>query len=128
MAVFDFAVNSGVSRSAKYLQRIVGVAQDGVIGNGTLAAVGRHDPAKLVRRLCGDRLAFLKRLRHWKTFGRGWSRRVGEVLDVGLMMARNANTEEVTHEPKEGGRGEGPKSLIGLIVDLIAKLFGGGDR
>src|SRR5690606_33792979 len=37
-AVFDFAVNSGPSRAAKYLQAVLGVAQDGKIGPQTLAA------------------------------------------------------------------------------------------
>jgi lysozyme family protein len=30
-ATFDFAVNSGTGRAPKYLQRVLGVAQDGVI-------------------------------------------------------------------------------------------------
>lgn len=37
--VFDFGVNSGVSRAARYLQRLVGVPDDGVIGNQTLSAI-----------------------------------------------------------------------------------------
>jgi len=39
-AVFDFAVNSGPGRAAKYLQAAVGAAQDGRIGPATLSAVG----------------------------------------------------------------------------------------
>ncbi|HEY7821399.1 MAG TPA: glycosyl hydrolase 108 family protein, partial [Acidimicrobiia bacterium] len=41
LAVFDFGVNSGPSRSAKYLQGVVGVAKDGKIGPKTLIAVHR---------------------------------------------------------------------------------------
>lgn len=37
--VYDFGVNSGVSKAAKTLQSVVGVTIDGIIGNGTLAAV-----------------------------------------------------------------------------------------
>ena len=37
-AVFDYGVNSGVSRAAKVLQRALGVADDGTIGPLTLAA------------------------------------------------------------------------------------------
>ncbi|RUY74008.1 glycoside hydrolase family 108 protein, partial [Mesorhizobium sp. M7A.F.Ca.CA.001.10.2.1] len=37
-AVFDFAVNSGPGRAAKYLQAVVGVTQDGRIGPATIAA------------------------------------------------------------------------------------------
>ena len=35
-AVFDFAVNSGVGRASKYLQAVVGVAQDAARGGGAL--------------------------------------------------------------------------------------------
>ena len=38
-AVFDFAVNSGVSRAVKMLQKVVGAKQDGALGVKTLAAV-----------------------------------------------------------------------------------------
>ena len=37
--VFDFAVNAGIGRSVKTLQKIVGSAQDGVIGAKTLSMV-----------------------------------------------------------------------------------------
>ena len=35
LAVFDFAVNSGPARAAKYLQRVLGVKVDGHIGPAT---------------------------------------------------------------------------------------------
>ncbi|MCI5078689.1 MAG: glycoside hydrolase family 108 protein [Oricola sp.] len=78
-AVFDFAVNSGPSRSVKFLQRVVGVTQDGRIGPITLAALAKDDPQDVVSKLCDARLAWLKRLETWPTFGRGWERRVSEV-------------------------------------------------
>lgn len=37
--VFDFAVNSGPTRAVKYLQRLLNVNDDGVIGPKTLAAL-----------------------------------------------------------------------------------------
>src|SRR5882757_3410774 len=37
--VFDYGVNSGIGRSAKVLQRLVGTNVDGAIGPKTLAAV-----------------------------------------------------------------------------------------
>ena len=75
-AVMDYAVNSGVSRSAKALQGIVGAKVDGVIGVMTLRAANEYDDQQLIERLCDGRLSFLQRLRHWKTFGKGWRRRV----------------------------------------------------
>lgn len=87
-AVFDYAVNSGVSRVAKALQRILGVNADGVIGPVTLEAVSAHDPEGLIRQLVRNRLRFLHRLKHWKTFGRGWSARLDGVLANALEMER----------------------------------------
>jgi lysozyme family protein len=75
-AVFDFAVNSGVSRAVRTLQRLVGVDDDGVIGSITLGAVARQDARRLIEALCADRMVFLRRLAGWPTFGRGWTKRV----------------------------------------------------
>jgi lysozyme family protein len=35
--IFDFAVNSGINRASRYLQRAVGAGEDGAIGPATLA-------------------------------------------------------------------------------------------
>lgn len=82
-AVFDFAVNSGVSRAAKELQRLVGARMDGIIGDQTLSLVAKADVVELIEAYCAARLAFVKTIRHkktrellWKTFGTGWKRRI----------------------------------------------------
>ncbi|MER9336810.1 hypothetical protein NKJ06_22890 [Mesorhizobium sp. M0293] len=86
-AVFDFAVNSGPGRAAKYLQAAVGVVQDGRIGPATLAAVKARPAGVVIDALCDARLAFLKRLPTWATFGRGWSDRVRSVRVQALLMS-----------------------------------------
>jgi lysozyme family protein len=78
-AAYDLAVNSGVGRAAKYLQEIAGVVADGAIGPKSLEAIKACNPKELVDALCDMRLAFLKRLPTFETFGKGWSRRVAEV-------------------------------------------------
>ncbi|BAV46402.1 Uncharacterized protein MLTONO_1499 [Mesorhizobium loti] len=86
-AVFDFAVNSGPGRAAKYLQASVGVPQDGRIGPATLAAARARPAGVVIDQLCDARLAFLKRLSTWATFGRGWSDRVRSVRAEALLMS-----------------------------------------
>ena len=92
-AVFDFGVNSGTSRAIKYLQRIVGVAQDGRIGPATLKAARAIPHAKLIHDICDERLAFMKRAKDkkgkllWPTFKNGWSSRMVEVRSLALQMA-----------------------------------------
>lgn len=87
-AAFDFAVNSGVDRAAKYLQSLVGAVQDGKIGPRTIAAIEDQDAADLVDLLCDKRLAFLRSLPTWATFGKGWASRVASVRAAAMGMAK----------------------------------------
>lgn len=77
--LFDYGVNSGVYRAAKVVQRLVGTTQDGIVGPKTLAAIANHNAKDLAVAVCKERLGFLRRLRIFKNFGRGWTRRVNEV-------------------------------------------------
>lgn len=86
-AVFDFAVNSGPGRAAKYLQAVVGVPQDGRIGPATIAAVKAKPAGVVIDALCDARLAFLKRLSTWGAFGKGWSSRVASVRTTAKSIA-----------------------------------------
>lgn len=87
-AVFDPAVNSGVATGAKWLQRAVGVAQDGHIGQITLAAVAKADPKVVINAICDRRLSFLEALHNWRYFGRGWKNRVAFVRANALAMVK----------------------------------------
>jgi lysozyme family protein len=87
-AAYDLAVNSGTGRAAKYLQRIAGVPDDGVIGPKSMEAILSCDPVETVDAICDMRLDFLQRLPTWNTFGKGWGRRVEEVKSIGLQMAK----------------------------------------
>ena len=84
-AVFDFAVNSGVSRASKYFQAVVGVSQDGQIGVKTIAAI--KDAKSTINALCDRRMSFLRNLGTFMAFGRGWTRRVQGVRAKALEMA-----------------------------------------
>ena len=79
-AVFDAAVNSGPRQAARWLQRAVGVRDDGVIGPITLGAVRAADPQALLRRMLSARLRFMTDLPTWPTFGRGWARRIADLM------------------------------------------------
>ena len=78
-AVFDLAVNSGVSRAAKFLQEIVGVPVDGIVGPRTLAAIAECEPRRLIIALCAKRMRYLQSLATFDTFKNGWTRRVNDV-------------------------------------------------
>ena len=87
--VFDAAVNSGTGRAAKWLQEAVGAVPDGAIGAKTLAKVAAHDADSLVNAYCDVRLNFLKSLKTFDTFGKGWSRRVEGVRQTALDASRS---------------------------------------
>jgi len=102
--VFDGAVNSGVSQSAKWLQRALGIKADGVIGPGTLDALrGVNDHDDLIAKIIARRMAFLKALKTWKTFGKGWTSRVNGVLAVGQAWAAGSVGPDIEFIP-DGNR------------------------
>jgi lysozyme family protein len=87
LAVYDFAVNSGPNRAARYLQSVVGVPQDGQIGPATIAACQKYSAQEVVKRLVAKRRGFLMGLRTWRTFGKGWNRRLVSVQQASLAIA-----------------------------------------
>jgi hypothetical protein len=100
--VFDYGVNSGISRAVKVLQRLVRLNADGRMNEVLLGALARHDTEDLVGRLCDERLAFLKSLSTWPVFGAGWGRRVADVRRASLALARGGMAEEP--RPNVSGR------------------------
>jgi lysozyme family protein len=80
--VLDAAVNSGPAQAIKWLQRAVGVADDGVIGPVTLAACAATP--HINSKFNGQRLMFMTALPSWPVFGKGWSRRIADNLMRGL--------------------------------------------
>lgn len=85
--IFDFAVNSGTSRAAKFLQRVLGALDDGQIGPATLGLIKLMPVKEIIDHLCNDRLAFLKSLDTFEHFGKGWTTRIKEVRAKAKEMA-----------------------------------------
>ncbi len=78
--VFDAAVNSGTGQAARWLQRALGVADDGRIGPVTLAAARNANAEAIKRRMLAQRLRFMTDLSTWGSFGRGWARRIADLM------------------------------------------------
>lgn len=77
LAVFDCAVNQGVSRAIRFLQKAARVRVDGVLGPITLAAVKRANSTYLLTEFMARRMNHYGSLRRlFQTFGLGWSRRL----------------------------------------------------
>jgi len=89
-SVFDFAVNAGVSRAAKFLQRAVGAVDDGVIGSGTLGRVAKTDTSKLLENFAEQKQRFYQGLAtnnpSQQKFLKGWLARVDHVKSAADSM------------------------------------------
>ena len=88
LCVFDFGVNAGPGRAAKFLQSMIGTTVDGGIGPNTLAKVeeyvrenGEHETVKKYKEM---RQKYYEQLSTFATFGKGWTRRVEETTKLAL--------------------------------------------
>ena len=90
LCVFDFGVNAGPGRSAKYLQTMIGTVADGGIGPNTLAKVAEyvdaHGIESTIENFQGERQKYYESLSTFSTFGRGWTRRVEETTDLAKQL------------------------------------------
>jgi len=88
LCVFDFGVNAGPGRAAKFLQQMIGTTVDGGIGPNTLAKVEEYvrenGEAESVEKYQSMRQKYYEQLSTFATFGRGWTRRVEETTKLAL--------------------------------------------
>ena len=90
LCVFDFGVNAGPGRAAKYLQSLIGTVADGGIGPNTLAKLKEYTDETGVKETItnyqNERQSYYEKLSTFKTFGRGWTRRVEETTKLALEL------------------------------------------
>lgn len=142
LAVFDGALNSGPYQSALWLQRALGTYYkgeiDGHIGAGTLAAIMAHpDHDALIENMLARRLGMLLHLSNWPAFGRGWTARISNVLQVaqswamgsvgpapvaahedgGAAKAYASDIEQPPFDPQAGTQAAGGGGGIGVLLE-----------
>lgn len=83
--VFDFAVNSSIETAIRYLQRSLGVADDGFWGPISKSAAKRSTETDMIMNFIAERLLYYTRLSTWNKFGKGWVRRAAQDLKYGAM-------------------------------------------
>lgn len=86
LCVFDYGVNSGPSRSVSHLQEVLGVKVDGNMGPVTIDAVNAADPVEIVKKLCARRRKFVRQIKTYNVFGKGWNRRIDGIEQVACAM------------------------------------------
>ena len=88
LVVFEFGVNAGAITSARFLLRVLGVAQDGQVGPVTLA---RAQGTALLTRTRIQALvkvheAYYHALAGWPHDGRGWTARCNAALAAAMAL------------------------------------------
>ncbi len=86
LLVFDFGVNAGTARSARVLQQVLGVEQDGSVGPVTLNGLNTCPADKVIRDFSARRLDFYRSLDDFSVFGAGWTNRTNSMLEAALRM------------------------------------------
>lgn len=114
LVILDFGINSGIDRSARYVQAIVGVPQDGRIGPVTLAALAKMPSRDFIKKLCAKRLSFVQALKIWETFGKGWARRIAHMEATALSwVSTPAQLEKDAEQARDAAARQGGGALIG---------------
>ena len=98
VAVYDMAVHSGPARAVKILQRVLGVQEDGHLGVVTLTAVNGADKGVLVKQYMDARRKYIRSLRNYEPFAKGWEARMDRIETMALT---NAYIEPSPNEPQE---------------------------
>ena len=88
IVVLDGGVNSGPTQSIKWLQRALGLTADGVLGDVTLQRTIEHeDHDRLIANILAQREKFLRALKTFKYFGKGWMSRINQLKKIGQSWA-----------------------------------------
>ena len=91
--VMQAAVLAGRRQATIWLQRALGLAEDGAIGPMTIAATKtKYPPDELVTRYAAFQLAGLRSIGDWAHWGRGWTSRVDTAKRTCLAMTGTYRT------------------------------------
>lgn len=78
--VFDADVNHGIGNGSRFMQRALGVADDGKVGPITLRALKAMDPLKFMFLFLAERQEFFTKCSTWDQDGKGWMRRMASCM------------------------------------------------
>lgn len=101
--LLDGAIHSGPSQATKWLQRAIKTPVDGSIGPVDLLKLDElraHEDKvgdAIIDSICDQRMAFLRTLKNWPSFARGWTTRVAEMRK----LAKQMNNRQPLSRPTE---------------------------
>ena len=81
--MFVFAVNVGVKPAVRVAQQLVGVVNDGIVGDQTVAAINRYDEARFDKEFDRAELRYYNKLIEnnpkYRVYANGWRNRAEAV-------------------------------------------------
>ena len=81
--MFIFAVNAGIKPAVRVTQQLVGVVNDGIVGEQTLAAINRYDEARFDKEFDRAELRYYNNLIEknpkFRVYANGWRNRAEAV-------------------------------------------------
>ena len=110
-------------RNAEEFSDSMTALADGSLAARTLVTLTEADIEQVIKDLCKDRLRFLKRLKAWKHFGKGWKKRVDRVEKNALAMIAGGQVVTAT-EPDGAALGLGQQKLSATVADNKAAAVG----
>jgi len=94
LAVFDCAVNQGVPRASKILQKTVGVKVDGIIGPKTISATKTMRSQLALRDYMARRAIHYSSLSNIIRYGLGWFRRLFDIHHRCILLIKRPPVNE----------------------------------
>lgn len=76
--LLDSAINSGLGQTIRFLQRALGVADDGIFGPHSLEASMKMSETDQLFIFIAERLEFMTKLKNWPVHGKGWALRIAK--------------------------------------------------
>jgi lysozyme family protein len=76
LVMLDCVVMSGPAHPRRWLQHAVGVAEDGVLGADTMAALSHVDAHQIIQAMTAQRCQYYQSLPMWPYFRNGWDARI----------------------------------------------------
>lgn len=114
-SVFDYGINSGVSRSGRVLRSILALpTKDWHVTPEVLDKLKTVHAATVIEAINNERMSFLRGLRTFPHFGKGWTARVSSV---------RAYSEHIAHDLT----GDPPAPHVTPADDVMAKAFSPAD-
>ncbi len=111
LAVFDYGVNSGPQTARNQLLKVVG---------GT--------PVQTIKKLCAKRLGIYQTFKTWKTFGKGWARRIAEIeaTAVSWALGATASAKPVLQQEAKSASATAKKQATGAVGTATGSSLGSG--